>query len=162
MKKVGILSDKYYRENCLENQFLGVGIAQEMFPYIVSQTLSRPLKEKPVAQRGYEINRVARDISLRTLRPYEEVLSMLIEETKKKREFDLKRINTEVKQSKDQASHLAINVKPRNNNFNQLNRATIDPVTGNVVAKSGRLTGEELKDPQFREPEETPEKEEPM
>jgi len=152
MKKVGVLSDKYYRENCLENQFLGVGVAQKLFPYIPAKTLSRPLKEKPVAQRGYEINRVARDIHLRTMRPYEEVLSLLIEETKRKRQFDLNRINTQVKQSEDQASHLAISLKPRNNNFNQLERATIDPLTGNVVAKTGRLTGEELSSPEFRPP----------
>ena len=162
MKKVGVLSDKYYRENCLENNFLGVGIAQQMFPYIPPTNVNKPLKEKPVAQRGYEINRVARDIHLRTLRPYEEILATLIEETKKQREFNLKRITTQVKQSQDQVSHLAISVKPRNNNFNQLERATIDPVTGNVIAKTGRLTGEELKDPQFREPEEPPEKEEAM
>lgn len=152
MKKVGILSDKYYRENCLENQFLGLGIAQQMFPYIPSKTLSRPLKEKPVAQRGYEINRVARDIHLRTMRPYEEVLSILIEETKKKRQFDLGRVTMQVKQSEDQASLLAKSVKPRNNNFNQLERATIDPLTGNIVAKTGRLSGEELSSPEFRPP----------
>jgi len=161
-KKVGILSDKYYRENCLENQFLGVGVAQKLFPYIPARTLSRPLKEKPVAQRGYEINRVARDIHLRTLKPYEEVLALLIEETKRKRQFDLTNINTQVKQSKDQDSLLAKSVKPRDNNFNQLERATIDPLTGNVIVKTGRLTGEELKRPQFREAEEPPEKEEPM
>ncbi len=151
MKKVGVLSDKYYRENCLENQFLGVGVAQQMFPYIPAKGMNKPLKEKPIAQRGYEINRVARDIHLRTMRPYEEVLSMLIEETKRKRQFDLNRINTVVKQSEDQVSHLAKTVKPRDNNFNQLERATIDPVTGNVIAKTGRLTGEELKNPEFRD-----------
>ena len=85
------------------------------------------------------------------MRPYEEVLSMLIEETKRKRQFDLKRINTHKKFNEDQDSLLAINVKPRDNNFNQLERATIDPVTGNVIAKTGRLTGEELKNPQFRD-----------
>jgi len=153
MKKVGVLSDKYYRENCLENQFLGVGVAQQMFPYIPSKTLSRPLKEKPVAQRGYEISRVARDIHLRTMRPYEEILALLIEETKRERQFDLKRITTEVKQSEDQASYLAKTVKPRNNNFNQLERPTIDPATGSLLnpeALSRQPTMEKSIDPQDR------------
>lgn len=153
MKKVGVLSDKYYREKCLENQFLGVGVAQQMFPYIPAKTLSRPLKEKPVAQRGYEINRVARDIHLRTMRPYEEILQLLIEETKKDRQFDLKRINTQVKQSENQASHLAKSVKPRDNNFNQLERPTIDPATGSLLnpeALSRQPTMEKSIDPQDR------------
>lgn len=164
MKKVGVLSDAYFKEHCIENQFMPVGVAQKLFPYIVSQRLSRPLKEKPVAQRGYELNRVARDINLRTGRQYQEVLDLLVKESKKSFDFDLTHLNTEIIQSKEQDSHLAKSVKPRNNNFNQLSRATIDPATGSVIAKTGRLSGEELSSPEFRPPtkEYAGEAEEPM
>lgn len=164
-RKVGVLSDAYFKEHCIENQFMPVGVAQRLFPYIPARTLSRPLKEKPVAQRGYELNRVARDINLRTGRPYQEVLDLLIKESKKPIKFDLTHLNTQIIQSKEQDSHLAKSVRPRNNNFNQLSRATIDPLTGSVIAKTGRLTGEELKRPEFRDdPKEYKfgEKEEPM
>ena len=143
MKKAGILSDAYYYRNCVENMPLKVGVAQQLFPYErnVLSGVKLP-KDLPVAQRGYELSRVALDLSKRTGSPYEQVLGMLREESRRIKLEQLKNVNTLVKTSEQQESFLAKSVKPRQSNFSQLSRAYVSP-TGSVMPKTGTLTSEE-------------------
>lgn len=153
MKKQGILSDDYYYRNCVENMPLKVGLAQQLFPY-QRNVLSgvRLPKDLPVSQRGYEMSRVAHDLSKRTGSPYEQVLSMLSEQSRKIKLEELKNISTVVKQSDKQESFLAKSIKPRQSNFSQLTKAYVNPKTGSVMPKTGRMTPEEMESPEFREP----------
>lgn len=152
MKKVGILSDEYYYRNCVENMPLRVGLSQQLFPYERNSLTGVPLpKDLPVAQRGYAMSRVAYDLSQRTGSPYEQILSMLREESRKIKLEELKNITTSVKMSDKQESFLAKSIKPRQSNFAQLSRAYISP-SGSVMPKTGKLTPEELESPEFREP----------
>lgn len=152
MKKVGILSDEYYYRNCVENMPLRVGLSQQLFPYD-SNVLSgvKLPKDLPVAQRGYAMSRVAYDLSQRTGSPYDQVLGMLREESRRIKLEELKNITTSVKLSDKQESFLAKTIKPRQSNFAQLSRAYISP-SGSVMPKTGKMTPEELESPQFREP----------
>jgi len=143
MKKQGILSDDYYYRNCVENMPLKVGLSQQLFPYERNVLAGVPLpKDLPVAQRGYELSKVAFDLSQRTGSPYEQVLSMLREESRRIKLEELKNITTSVKISDKQESLLAKSIKPRQSNFSQLTRAYVSP-TGSVMPKTGRLTPEE-------------------
>ena len=153
MKKVGILSDDYYYRNCVENMPLKVGLAQQLFPY-QRNVLSgvRLPKDLPVAQRGYEMARVAHDLSKRSGTPYEQVLSMLSEQSRKINLEQLKNVNNVVKQSNTQQSFLAKSIKPRQSNFSQLTKAYVNPKTGSVMPKTGKLTPEELESEDFRAP----------
>jgi len=152
MRKSGILSDDYYYRNCVENMPLKVGLSQQLFPYDRNALSGVPLpKDLPVAQRGYELSRVAFDLSRTTGSPYEQILGMLREESRRIKLEELKNVTTSVKMSENQASFLAKSIKPRQSNFSQLSRAYVSP-TGNVVPKSGRLTPEELESPEFSEP----------
>ena len=84
MRKVGILSDKYHQENCIEQMPLKVGLAQQLFPYERNVLAGVKLpKELPVAQRGYEMSRVAYDLSKRTNSPYDQILGMLKQESRR-------------------------------------------------------------------------------
>jgi len=151
MKKQGILSDEYYYKHCVENMPLKIGLAQQLFPY-ERNVLSgvRLPKDLPVAQRGYELSTVAYDLSQRTKTPYEQILSMLREESQKINIEQLKNINTVVKNSDKQQSFLAKSIKPRQSNFSQLSRVYVSP-SGSVMPKTGRMTPEELERPEFRE-----------
>jgi len=152
MKKSGILSDAYYRTNCVENMPLKVGIAQQLFPYSRNALPGVPLpKDLPVAQRGYELSRVAFDLARETRSPYDQVLSMLNEESRRIKLENLKNINTIVKIGEQQESFLAKSIKPRQSNFSQLSRAYVSP-TGSVMPKTGQITPEELESPEFRPP----------
>jgi hypothetical protein len=152
MKKAGILSDAYYYRNCVENMPLKVGVAQQLFPYERNALSGVPLpKDLPVAQRGYELSRVAFDLSRTTGSPYDQVLGMLREESRRIKLEELKNITTSVKISDKQESFLAKSIKPRQSNFSQLSRAYVSP-TGSVMPKTGRMTAEELDSPEFREP----------
>lgn len=150
MKKRGVLSDAYYQMNCVEQMPLKVGVAQQLFPYQRNALAGVPLpKDLPVAQRGYELSRVAFDLSQRTGSPYEQILSMLRDESRRIKLEQLKNVNTVVKVSEKQESFLAKSIKPRQSNFSQLTRAYISP-TGSVMAKTGRLSAEE--EMRFSEP----------
>lgn len=150
MRKSGVLSDEYYYRNCVENMPLRVGLSQQLFPYDSNSLAGVPLpKDLPVAQRGYELNRVAYDLSLRTGSPYDQVLGLLREESRKVKIDELKNITTSVKVGEKQESFLAKSIKPRQSNFSQLSRAVVSP-TGSVMPKTGRLTPEE--EESFREP----------
>lgn len=152
MKKQGVLSDDYYYKHCVENMPLKVGLAQQLFPY-QRNVLSgvRLPKDLPVSQRGYEMSRVAHDLSKRSGTPYDQVLSMLNEQSRKINLEQLKNITTVVKQSDTQQSFLAKSIKPRQSNFSQLTKAYVNPKTGSVMPKTGRMTPEELESPEFRE-----------
>jgi len=152
MKKRGVLSDAYYQMNCVENMPLKVGVAQQLFPYERNTLSGVPLpKDLPVAQRGYELSRVAFDLSRTTGSPYEQVLGMLREESRRIKLEQLRNVNTVVKIGENQESFLAKSVKPRQSNFSQLSRAYVSP-TGSVMPKTGTLTPEELESPEFRAP----------
>lgn len=152
MKKRGVLSDAYYQMNCVENMPLKVGVAQQLFPYERNSLSGVPLpKDLPVAQRGYELSRVAFDLSRTTGSPYEQVLGMLREESRRIKLEQLRNINTVVKVGEKQESFLAKSIKPRQSNFSQLTRAYVSP-TGSVMPKTGALTPEELESPEFRAP----------
>ena len=152
MKKQGILSDAYYYQHCVENMPLRVGLSQQLFPYQrnVLSGVKLP-KDLPVAQRGYEMSRVAYDLSQRTGSPYEQILSMLREESRRIKIEELKNITTSVKMSDKQESFLAKSIKPRQSNFSQLSRAYVSP-SGNVMPKTGKLTPEMEEEMSFREP----------
>ena len=153
MKKVGVFSDDYYYRNCVENMPLKVGLAQQLFPYQRNVLSGMRLpKDLPVAQRGYEMSRVAHDLSKKSGTPYEQVLSMLSEQSRRIKLEELKNINTLVKNSDNQQSFLAKSITPRQSNFSQLTRAYVNPKTGSVMPKSGRLTPDELESEEFREP----------
>lgn len=149
MRKSGILSDEY---NCVDYMPLKVGVSQQLFPYERNALSGVKLpKDLPVAQRGYSLSRVAFDLSQTTGTPYEQIRSMLREETRRIKLEELKNINTVVKTSEQQQSFLAKSIKPRQSNFSQLSRAFVAP-TGSVMPKTGRLTREELESSEFREP----------
>ena len=60
MKRVGILSDSHYNENCLEYEPMKVGLAQKLYPYEVSSMEGIPLPSViPTAQRGYNLKNLA-------------------------------------------------------------------------------------------------------
>jgi hypothetical protein len=144
MRKVGILSDEYHYKNCIENMPLRVGLAQQLFPYERNVLTGVKLpKDLPVSQRGYEMSRVAYDLSKRTNSPYEQILGMLKDESRRIKLEELRNITTSVKVSNKQESFLAKSIKPRQSNFSQLSRAYVSP-TGNVMPKTGMLTKEEL------------------
>lgn len=152
MKKAGILSDAYYQMNCVENMPLKVGVAQQLFPYERNALPGVPLpKDLPVAQRGYELSRVAFDLARETRSPYNQILGMLNEESRRIKLEELKNINTIVKIGEDQQSFLAKSIKPRQSNFSQLSRAYVAP-SGSVMPKTGQLTREELESEEFRAP----------
>ena len=150
MRKSGILSDDYYNRNCVENMPLKIGLAQKLYPYQRNALAGVPLpKDLPVAQRGYEMSRVALDLSKLTKQPYDNILSMLKEESRKLNIEKLQNVTTVVKQSDKQQSFLAKSIKPRQSDFSQLSRATVAP-TGSVMPKTGMLTEEE--EQSFSEP----------
>lgn len=152
MRKSGILSDAYYYSNCVENMPLKVGLSQQLFPYERNALSGVPLpKDLPVAQRGYELSRVASDLSRTTGSPYDQVLGMLREESRRIKIEELKNVNTLVKIGEKQESFLAKSIKPRQSNFSQLSRAYVAP-SGSVMPKTGTLTPEELESPEFRLP----------
>jgi hypothetical protein len=152
MKKRGVLSDAYYQMNCVENMPLKVGVAQQLFPYERNTLAGVPLpKDLPVAQRGYELSRVAFDLSRTTGSPYDQVLGMLREESRRIKLEELRNVNTVVTIGENQESFLAKSVKPRQSNFSQLSRAYVSP-TGSVMPKTGQITPEELESPEFRAP----------
>ena len=152
MKKAGILSDAYYYRNCVENMPLKVGVAQQLFPYQRNALPGVPLpKDLPVAQRGYELSRVALDLARETRTPYDQVLGMLGEESRRIKLEELKNVNTVVKIGEEQQSFLAKSIKPRQSNFSQLTRAYVAP-SGSVMPKTGQPTSEELESEEFRLP----------
>tara|TARA_R110000772_G_scaffold177080_3_gene288721 strand:+ start:4083 stop:4574 length:492 start_codon:yes stop_codon:yes gene_type:complete len=152
MRKVGILSDDYYYRNCVENMPLRVGLSQQLFPYDRNVLSGVPLpKDLPVAQRGYEMSRVAYSLSQTTGSPYEQVLGMLREESRRIKLEELKNVTTSVKISDTQQSFLAKSIKPRQSNFSQLSRAYISP-SGSVMPKTGKLTPEMEEEISFSEP----------
>jgi len=143
MRKVGILSDKYHQENCIEQMPLKVGLAQQLFPYERNVLAGVKLpKELPVAQRGYEMSRVAYDLSKRTNSNYDQILGMLKQESRRIKLEQLRNITTSVKVSNKQESFLAKSIKPRQSDFSQLSRAFVSPM-GNVMPKTGTLAERE-------------------
>ena len=97
------------------------------------------------------MSRVAYDLSQRTGSPYEQILGMLREESRRIKIEELKNITTSVKMSDKQESFLAKSIKPRQSNFSQLSRAYVSP-SGNVMPKTGKLTPEMEEEMSFREP----------
>jgi hypothetical protein len=145
-RKVGVLSDEHFRRHCLEYQPMKVGLAQRMFPLNQNSLAGVPIPSVlPVAQRGYNLQQTAISLAQRTNRPVEDVISMLLKESK---QVELKRVfrpSINVSTSKEQPSLLAVSVKQRESDFDQLNRVFITPA-GNVVAKSGRLNKFQIKE----------------
>ena len=147
-RKVGILSDAHFHKHCLEYQPMKVGLAQRMFPLNQNSLAGVPIPSVlPVAQRGYNLQQTAISLAQRTNRPVEDVIQMLLNESK---QVELKRVfrpSINVSTSKEQPSLLAVSVKQRESDFDQLNRVFITP-EGNVVAKSGRLDKFQIKEMQ--------------
>jgi len=145
MRKAGILSDEYYLKHCVADRPLRVGLAQKMYPFIPNPLEGVPMpKYLPVAQRGYNLGQVAHDISKRTGRNYDAVLDLLEEKSRKLEIKGLGNVNTIVDPYyNNQASLLAIKIKPRETDFKQLGRAYVSPVTGSVMPKTGQMSQEQ-------------------
>ena len=139
MRKSGVLSDRYFEENCMEHQSMKVGLAQRLYPLRQNALPGVPIPSVlPVAQRGFNLQRVAISLAQQTNRPVEDVLQLLKRESN---ELDLKRVFrpiVNVSRSDDQPSLLAVKRTEREPDIDQLNRAFVTP-EGNVVAKSGRI-----------------------
>lgn len=127
MKRVGILSDAHWRENCLEYEPMKIGLAQKLYPYEVSRLAGIPLPSVlPVAQRGYNLKNLAENLSFNLNVPYEQALARLVQHSK---DIDFpkpKQVVPRVQRGggkHDQASLLAVRVKPRESDYLQLNRS---------------------------------------
>jgi hypothetical protein len=145
MKRVGILSDRHYNENCLEYEPMKIGLAQKLYPYIVSPLDGVPLPSQlPVAQRGYNLANLANKLSSQLNLPYEAALGRLIQHSK---DIDFpkpKQVVPNVERGggkRDQASLLAVRVKPRESDYLQLNRTKEPPPPVEGTADTGP-TGE--------------------
>jgi len=167
MKRVGILSDKYWEENCLEFQPMHIGLAQRLYPYEVSPLQGVPVPSvKPTAQRGYNLVNLATKLSNTLNVPYEQALDRLVQHSK---EMSFPKPNQVVPNvsfgggKRDQPSLLAVQMKPRESDFSQLNRAIEKPVktdppppsptamvgrdTGQYMPKTGRVDPDSIMDP---------------
>lgn len=121
-RKLGVLSDKYLMKECLENQPLKINVAQKLFPYKQNSLLGVPVpKNIPIAQRGYQLNRVALDLSKITGRSYESIVNMLKEE-QLQTELERAKLTPTISQSIQQASSLAFSYEPYEPIAKQLKR----------------------------------------
>lgn len=145
MKRVGILSDRHYNENCLEYEPMKIGLAQKLYPYIVSSLDGVPLPSQlPVAQRGYNLANLANKLSSQLNLPYEAALGRLIQHSKDMPFPQPKQVVPKVERGggkHDQPSLLAVRVKPRESDYLQLNRTKEPPPPVEGMADTGP-TGE--------------------
>jgi len=144
MRKSGVLSDKYFKEQCLEFHPMKPGLAQKLFPYqIASQQGLHLPKHLPVAQRGYTLGQAAMSLSRHSREPYEMILQNLIQEQRKEQLSAIKQIVPRIShQIDDQISLLAVRSKPRETDFQQLDRRAYVAPSGNVVPKTGAMSTE--------------------
>ena len=157
MKRVGILSDRHYNENCLEYEPMKIGLAQKLYPYIVSSLDGVPLPSQlPVAQRGYNLANLANKLSSQLNLPYEAALGRLIQHSKDIDFPQPKQVVPNVERGggkRDQPSLLAVRVKPRESDYLQLNRtkepaqpiegmADTGPTGESYMPKTGKLPPE--------------------
>ena len=154
MRKSGVLSDRYFEENCIEHQPMKVGLAQRLYPLRQNVLPGVPVPSVlPVAQRGFTLQRAAISLAQQTKRPVEDVLQLLKRESN---ELELKRVfrpTVNVSTSEDQASLLAVKRTAREPDIDQLNRAFITP-EGAVVAKTGRIDKFKIQEIEDREAQE--------
>lgn len=146
-RKSGILSDEHYYKNCLEYQNMKIGLAQRMFPLKQSVLPGVPIPSVlPVAQRGYNLTRSAISLSQRTGRPVNDIIEILLKESK---EIEIKRVFRPIVRVEQggQASLLAKKVTQRESDIDQLNRAFVTP-EGVVVAKTGRIDEFMVREPE--------------
>ena len=141
MKRVGILSDKYWRENCFEYEPMKVGLAQKLYPYVVSKFDGVPLPSQlPTAQRGYNLANLAENLSYNLNMPYEAALGRLVQHSK---DIDFpkpKQVVPRVERGggkHDQSSLLAVQLKPRESDYLQLNRTKEQPAPPQGTADTG-------------------------
>ena len=158
MKRVGILSDRHYDENCLEYEPMKIGLAQKLYPYEVSSMNGIPLPSVlPTAQRGYNLKNLAEHLSYHLNLPYEAALGRLIQHSKDLPFPQPKQVVPSVKRGggkRDQASLLAVQLKPRESDYLQLNRtkdtamppddgmADTGPTGESYIPKTGKLPPE--------------------
>ena len=130
MKRAGILSDKYYNENCYEWEPMKIGLAQRLYPYAVSTLGGVPLPSQlPVAQRGYNLNNLATKLSTQLNLPYEAALGRLIQHSKDIDFPQPKQVVPNVQRGggkRDQPSLLAVSIKPRESDYLQLNNLQLN------------------------------------
>jgi len=148
MLRKGILSDEYYYKNCYEQMAPRVGLTQMLYPYQKNKLTGVPLpKQLPVAYRPNTLGDLASELSVKTARPYENVLETLIEKSMKMKPAPLGNITTMVDPDyNQQASFLAKRIKPRESDFVQIGRLVVSEKTGSVIPKTGggRLSPEEI------------------
>ena len=146
-RKSGILSDEYFYKHCLEHQPMKIGLAQVMFPLKRSALPGVPIPSVlPVAQRGNNLTRNAISLAQRTGRPVNDIIEILLKESK---EIEIKRVFRPIVRVEQggQASLLAKKVTQRESDIDQLNRAFVTP-EGNVVAKTGRIDKFMVREPE--------------
>lgn len=146
-RKSGILSDEHYYKNCLEYQPMKIGLAQAMWPLKQSALPGVPIPSVlPVAQRGNNLTRSAISLAQRTGRPVNDIIEILLKESK---EIEIKRVFRPIVRVEQggQASLLAKKVTQRESDIDQLNRAFVTP-EGNVVAKTGRIDKFMVREPE--------------
>ena len=131
MKRVGILSDRHYNENCLEYEPMKIGLAQKLYPYQVSSMNGIPLPSVlPTAQRGYNLKNLADKLSSQLNLPYEAALGRLIQHSQDMPFPQPKQVVPRVERGggkHDQPSLLAVQLKPRESDYLQLNRTEETP-----------------------------------
>ena len=143
-RKTGILSDEYYYKHCVQEQNLPIGLAQKLYPFQrnVGAGIDLP-KYLPIAHRRGTMGEIAHSLAKQSGRPYDQVLAMMEEQAKRVKFKPFSNLNTVVDRNyNNQASLLAVKIKPRETDFKQLNRAYISPVSGSVMPKTGRLPPE--------------------
>jgi hypothetical protein len=122
-RKVGILSDEWYHKNCDEYRPLKVGLSQKLYPYIQNNTLGIKVpKYLPIAQRGYQMDRVAMNISKITKAPYAMTLLMLQNEQRRLKDERIPHIIPQTNKSHHQASMLSFHHRPATTQFTQVQR----------------------------------------
>lgn len=141
MKRVGILSDKHWAENCFEYEPMKVGLAQKLYPYVPSRLDGVPLPSQlPTAQRGYNLANLAQQLSYQLNLPYEAALGRLIQHSKDINFPQPQNVIPQVKRGggkRDQASLLAVQLKPRESDYSQLNRSKEQPAPPQGTADTG-------------------------
>ena len=135
------LSDERHRDLCKEFMPTRIGLMQKLYPYQTNALAGVPLPSVlPTAQRGYDLTRYAESIAQRGGLPFDDVVARLKQTSENMSFPKVTQPNQRVMLGggkRDQASLLAVKVKPRESDFAQLSRADVFPETGAVIAKTG-------------------------
>ncbi len=154
------LSDENHRDLCKEFMPTRIGLMQKLYPYQTNALSGVPLPSVlPTAQRGYDLTRYAESIAQRGGLPFDDVVARL-KQTSENMSFPrVTQPNQRVMLGggkRDQASLLAVKVKPRESDFAQLLRAEADPETGSLIAKTGLSSPPSDMNPYIEQPKEKP------